>query len=311
MPRGWFYSHNGRSHGPVTARQIKALAATGGLMPDDVVWPEGVEPSRGVEAAKALDFAALRRAAQEARRRGENFAPPAPPVAKEAPAADDNLLGWRDELSQLFRDPEEAVGPVPDWLEQEKPAASALPDWLAEMRPLAAPAPKPLPPPASRVTPPPAPAASPPASGPGAGPFYVKREPPRPPAAVPEAPPVGAPVLDRMGIDPATGRVVDRVKFDAWQEEQRLLQSEELPAPRDYDADPFRTARKQLAAWMDLDKNRDRLARGDFNALRHDAALQRFLLHFEKYGSEKCKNLRDYTEFLIEARTAARRSTRG
>ena len=37
----------------------------------------------------------------------------------------------------------------------------------------------------------------------------------------------------------------------------------ELPGPSESDADPFQTARKQLAIWFDQEKNRDRLKKGD------------------------------------------------
>src|SRR5262249_58123095 len=38
MAHRWFYSHNGSTLGPVSARQLKYLAATGGLQPEDLIW---------------------------------------------------------------------------------------------------------------------------------------------------------------------------------------------------------------------------------------------------------------------------------
>jgi hypothetical protein len=76
----------------------------------------------------------------------------------------------------------------------------------------------------------------------------------------------------------------------------------ELPPPGESDPDPFRTARKQLAAWFELEKNQDRLASGNLLALRHDPALHQYLAHFEQYGTEKLRRLWEYVEFLIEHR---------
>jgi hypothetical protein len=278
MPRQWFYAHNGHTHGPVSARKLKYLAATGGLQPQDLIWPEDDEPEKAVVAEVALDFAALRRLAQAARQRGG---------AGKPRAEGDPSTEWRDEIDQLFRDPEQAVGPVPDWLQSDPPAdaasaASGLPDWLDE-------------PPAE------APAEVAPESD--------------APAAEP-APPVGGSLLERMGIDPVSERVVDWGKLRAWLDGQRQQPtaatgggpegqedcSPGLTVPSESDPDPFHTARKELAAWFDREKNRERLARGDATAIRHDATLQLFMSHFERYGRDKLARLWEYVEFLIETR---------
>jgi hypothetical protein len=270
MPRDWYYAHNGQTHGPVSARKLKHLAATGGLQPEDLIWPEDRDPEKAVVAETALDFAALRRLAQQVRRRGEA----AKPREEVEPST-----GWLDGIDQLFREPEQAVGPVPDWLQTGPPrasaggAASGLPDWLSE--------------PSAEV------------------PAEVVAEPAEPAGAPAEPPPVAAPVgeslLERMGIDPVSERVVDWGKLKAWLDGQRQ-QTAELPIPEDSDPDPFHTARKQLAAWFDLEKNRERLARGDATAIRHDVALQPFMSHFERYGRDKLARLWEYVEFLIETR---------
>ncbi|HEY1378327.1 MAG TPA: GYF domain-containing protein [Gemmataceae bacterium] len=39
----WYYSHDGERHGPVSADQIRALAADGRLRADDLVWQAGME----------------------------------------------------------------------------------------------------------------------------------------------------------------------------------------------------------------------------------------------------------------------------
>lgn len=267
MAHRWFYAHNGNTLGPVSGRQLKYLAATGGLQPQDLIWAEGSDPEQAIVAGSALDFANLRRLAQEVQRRG---------APGKAPTAEDQLPGWLDEIDQLFRDSEQAVGPVPEWLQPTRPAATAgLPEWFDDVA-----AEEPPPPPEEPVVPP---------------------EP-----AVPIAPPVAAPVsgglLERMGIDPLTEQVVDWGKLKAWLEVQVRQRPGELPAPTEFDPDPFQTARKQLAAWFDLKKNRDRLACGDIAALRDDPALSLFMRHFERYGIEKQARLWEFVDFLIETR---------
>lgn len=299
MVRGWYYSHKNERYGPVTSRQIKRLAGTGGLMPEDLVWPEGMPPDRAVAAETVLDFAVLRRAAQEARHRGEDSSSTKPVAATPA---DEELPGWREDLDLLFREPEQAVGPVPEWLQGERlplpsVAGAGLPDWMSEKSPSPAPAP-----PAPPAREPSAPAPQPP---PTPAKTAAREAPPpvSPPLAMPVGPSTGSVLLEGMGIDPATGRVVDPTKFAAWQGQQGSLNSEELPPPRDYDPDPFRTARKQLASWVSQEKNQERLARGERAQFRQDPVLIQYLRHFEKYGSEKCKNLWDYLEFLLDNRT--------
>jgi hypothetical protein len=119
-----------------------------------------------------------------------------------------------------------------------------------------------------------------------------------------------------MGIDPVSERVVDWGRLRAWLDGQRQRPtaatgggpegqedcSPGLTVPSESDADPFHTARKELAAWFDREKNRERLARGDATAIRHDATLQLFMSHFERYGRDKLARLWEYVEFLIETR---------
>ena len=41
-PQQWYYARDGRQTGPVSSEQIKQLAASGDLVPDDLVWKEGM-----------------------------------------------------------------------------------------------------------------------------------------------------------------------------------------------------------------------------------------------------------------------------
>jgi RsiW-degrading membrane proteinase PrsW (M82 family) len=42
MASQWFYKHNGEKVGPVTAQQLKSLAASKHILPDDLIWKEGM-----------------------------------------------------------------------------------------------------------------------------------------------------------------------------------------------------------------------------------------------------------------------------
>jgi serine/threonine protein phosphatase PrpC len=52
----WYYSHSGKTLGPVTAAQLCQLAAKGQLEPNDSIWPEGRQQSEAVPAHAAIDF---------------------------------------------------------------------------------------------------------------------------------------------------------------------------------------------------------------------------------------------------------------
>ena len=56
MSDTWFYTHAGTVYGPISTDQLLRLAATGGLRPDDRIWPESVDPSAAVLAEAALVF---------------------------------------------------------------------------------------------------------------------------------------------------------------------------------------------------------------------------------------------------------------
>ena len=228
-----------------------------------------------------LDFAALRRAAQKAHLR---------PAAKKPEPAENKLPGWLDELDSLFREPALAVGPTPDWLQPSEPAAPGLPDWFDESSPSEDAEPEP-------EEPEPEAPASPPLAAP------VAAAPAEVPIAAPVAAPVGGSLLQRMGIDPTTERVVDWAKLKAWISEQLAQRpGGELPVPTEFDADPFQTARKQLAAWFALKKNQERITQGEDAAIRQDPALQQFMNHFVRFGAEKQAHLWEFVDFLIETR---------
>jgi protein phosphatase len=59
MADRWYYMHDGQTHGPVPTARIKELAAVGRLLPQDLIWPEGSNPSAAIEAQGAVDFSSL------------------------------------------------------------------------------------------------------------------------------------------------------------------------------------------------------------------------------------------------------------
>jgi serine/threonine protein phosphatase PrpC len=109
----WYYTHAGKTLGPVAAAELRRLASTGQLMPNDLIWPEGGQQSGGVPAQAAIDFTAPASAATP-----PASPPPSAPTTVPTPA------------------------PKPDWLDdiraaqktERKPAASAQPDWLEDVR---------------------------------------------------------------------------------------------------------------------------------------------------------------------------------
>jgi hypothetical protein len=55
MPTQWFFAKDGgKMSGPVTGRELKRLAATGGLSPTDRVKKDGMEKSVSARRVKGL-----------------------------------------------------------------------------------------------------------------------------------------------------------------------------------------------------------------------------------------------------------------
>jgi hypothetical protein len=42
MPDEWYYTQEGRGHGPVSEARLEELLATGQLRPNDILWKEGM-----------------------------------------------------------------------------------------------------------------------------------------------------------------------------------------------------------------------------------------------------------------------------
>lgn len=105
----WYYMHAGQKWGPVTAAQLRQLANSGRLEPNDLIWPEGRDQKQGVPAQAALDFAAP--------------TPPAPPLA--------NKPDWLDDIRTLANTAQKSAAPAkPDWLEDVRAAEKVEQEFL-------------------------------------------------------------------------------------------------------------------------------------------------------------------------------------
>lgn len=65
MATNWHYAKNGEKHGPITATQLKELAKTGQLAPDDLVWREDMKEWRKAASVRGLhsEFPSITQAA--------------------------------------------------------------------------------------------------------------------------------------------------------------------------------------------------------------------------------------------------------
>jgi hypothetical protein len=271
----WFYTHEGKTHGPVSAAEIKRLAAAGLLLPTDLLWPAGTDPKGAVSVAAAvaaeppaptgpavpdwLGDVAL------AERSGAAAAVPRPPA----------LLHWLDDIRRIEgqRPPAEAPRPAQPAPVLARPAPT----------PVAAAVPSPVPPP---LPPPPAvPAVAPPAL----------------PSPVPAPPAAGRP--EQTGLDPTTGQILDPILFHHWLRQQSLERQQELASrPTPTIEELFEQGRRELERWVDLEDNKPLILAGDLQALRQDARLRAILQPYECWGAAMTARLLRHLEFLAENR---------
>lgn len=102
----WYYTHAGRTFGPVTAAQLRQMAAARQLNATDRIWPEGRDPSQGVEAQAALDFGV-----------------PSAPLT--------NKPDWLDDIraAETTKPPMSSVSP--DWLDDVRAAEEDEQEFLS------------------------------------------------------------------------------------------------------------------------------------------------------------------------------------
>jgi serine/threonine protein phosphatase PrpC len=123
----WYYTHAGQTLGPVTAAQLRQLAAAGRLDPNDLIWPEGGQQSGGVPAQAAIDFTA-----PAPPPRGTGVPPAAPSGTSVAPVAPPpaNKPDWLDDIRSTASPP--SSPPVLGGAKGQ--TAAAKPDWLEDVR---------------------------------------------------------------------------------------------------------------------------------------------------------------------------------
>ena len=124
----WFYTHAGASHGPVSTERLLGLVGTGGLLPDDMIWPESVPATAAIRAEAALTFPS-----------------PAPAVPMAFPVQPSPLPEWVRALTNAGVD-------VPTLESLANPPARA---WLDDVRRLEQARRRPLNPAAAEGAPPP------------------------------------------------------------------------------------------------------------------------------------------------------------
>ena len=56
MATQWKYRKDGQDFGPVTSGQLKQMAASGQLAPDDLIWKEGLTDWLPAERLQGLSF---------------------------------------------------------------------------------------------------------------------------------------------------------------------------------------------------------------------------------------------------------------
>lgn len=109
----WYYIHAGKTQGPVTSSQLRQLAASGQLAPNDPIWPEGGQQSGAVPAQAAVDFTST--------------PPPQPPPT---PQPLTNKPDWLDDVRTAPAVPPSA----PNRGENKAATAPVAPDWLDDVR---------------------------------------------------------------------------------------------------------------------------------------------------------------------------------
>ncbi|HWE93777.1 MAG TPA: DUF4339 domain-containing protein [Tepidisphaeraceae bacterium] len=75
MANQWYYVRDGERRGPVTAEQLKGMAATGSLTPDDLVWTDYMSEWLPARRVPALVFPSAAPAAAPEPANSESFAP--------------------------------------------------------------------------------------------------------------------------------------------------------------------------------------------------------------------------------------------
>jgi hypothetical protein len=328
----WFYSRDGKTHGPMTIAEAVRRAAAGELRASDKLWPADFDPQMAFPASSTIDFRGLGQTAPAA--------PPPPPAAKKPPpppAA--GVPDWLSDVAEVEKKPSRPRDPAPL---PPVPASVGLPDWLSDVEVtdrfiVRGPPPRltgvmvtpPAPPPPGVVAPPVPKAPAPPAAIPArpmaplapaaparptpsapvvpvAQPRVVPPSAPPPSAVPPTAPPVPTPSAApadtpaETGFDPETGQVLDADKYRRWQKRQKEIKTE-APAAGETVYEVFLRANRTLQDWIDQEMNRPLLTKG-LAAVRADAGIQALIASFGMWGQDFTNKLWQRLEFLVTNR---------
>jgi protein phosphatase len=101
MTDRWYYTHAGKRFGPVTAAQLRELAAAGRLEPSDLIWPEGKDQGQAAPAQAAIEFSS-----------------PVVPL--------DHAPDWLNDVRAALEKPPPAPSATPDWLEDVRETEELL-----------------------------------------------------------------------------------------------------------------------------------------------------------------------------------------
>jgi hypothetical protein len=296
----WYYLHDNRQHGPVSAEDILALAAEGKLMPFDLLWPDGVDSSRAIEARSAIDFTALSQ--------------PEPAATAAEPAAEEVPLAEPDDVALA---------------EPVEPAPPALPDWLSDVQRLEATAPpRPAPPPKvveKKAKPKWLAGIDAPAATHGRAPDWLEDLRRTEAAAAPKALPdtmnptkqanrifeseemIAAILLNPDAAAPAARPpppapepVVEAIPLA-----EPVAAAEPEPAAPAASLSPqeaFQKARAALHRWVDLPKNEDLLIHNSRDTLVRHPDVKRILAEYRGYGPDMERRLREDLERVVDNR---------
>jgi hypothetical protein len=331
MPGKWFYTHNGRTEGPLSAAEIKELVARRKIQEEDRFWPEGTDPREAIPLSKALDFFGLYAGAA-----GDSGPTP----------CTGSLPDWLRDIQALER-----KGPVPG-----PGPTSEIPNWLEDLRlwvalGLSPPVPRPLaeaPEGSPAGIPLPAPDGGLPewlegwtleeqrkGSRPRGGintliegwqPEAELTPPPAPldekdiPLAieVPEAVPVPSPrpeealidlTIQETGFDPRSGKIIDPDQFRNWKEAERPTNAPTGLTNASL-IEVFRKARTAIENWVDDDHNRLRIEHADWDEIQQAPSLQALFAKYAPYGQELLDRLTRHLAFLVENRRKFYRAAR-
>src|SRR5579875_2338036 len=109
----WYYTHAGKTLGPVSSTQLRQLAASGQLVPNDLIWPDGAQQSGAVLAQAAVDFPTT----------------PIAPAAPPPPLA--NRPDWLDDIRLAAKTERTPATPAwPDWLDHVHAAGEEKQEFL-------------------------------------------------------------------------------------------------------------------------------------------------------------------------------------